>query len=142
MAEQTTIHATCVSVDGKGVLLRGPSGVGKSDLALRLIEGGGMLVSDDQVVLCRHHQQLIASPPASLAGLLEVRGVGICSFNYNKQCKLTALIDLEPGVVPERLPDLENNCENLLGIDITRLMLDPFQASAPAKVRAFLNLIG
>jgi len=140
MTEQITVHATCVAVDGKGVLLRGPSGAGKSDLALRLIEDGGLLVSDDQVVLCAQQNRVIASPPTSLAGLLEIRGVGICSFEFNPACQVAAIIDLEPGVVPERLPNLDEQKEKLLGINIVCLRLDPFQASAPAKVRALLKL--
>lgn len=141
MPDQITVHATCVAVDGKGVLLRGPSGAGKSDLALRLIENGGLLVSDDQVVLSRKKQQIIASPPPSLAGLLEVRGVGICSFDYVEYCDLAVIIDLEPGIVPERMPEISAQQQALLGVDITCLQLDPFHASTTAKVQTALRLI-
>jgi len=141
MVDQVTVHATCVAVDGKGVLLRGPSGAGKSDLALRLIETGSLLVSDDQVVLNRKNQQIIASPPPALAGLLEVRGVGICSYDFATVCDLAIIIDLEGGVVPERMPEIGAQQQTLLGVDITCLKLDPFQASASAKVRAALRLI-
>jgi len=141
MPDQITVHATCVVVDGKGVLLRGPSGAGKSDLALRLIEKGCLLVSDDQVVLSRKNQQIIASPPPSLAGLLEVRGVGICSFDYVEHCDLAVIFDLGPGIVPERMPEISSQQHALLGVDITLMQLDPFQASAAAKVQAALRLI-
>ena len=77
----TYVHATCVALRAgrswRGVLLRGPSGAGKSDLALRLVEGGGRLVADDQTALVPQGSGLVASPPGTLAGLLEVRGVGI-----------------------------------------------------------------
>ena len=71
------VHGTCIAIDGAGVLLRGPSGCGKSDLALRLIDGGAVLVADDRVSLEARAGDLVASAPDALAGLLEVRGVGI-----------------------------------------------------------------
>jgi HPr Serine kinase C-terminal domain len=71
------VHGTVVAIDGGGVLLRGPSGRGKSDLALRLIDAGARLVADDQVLLQRSGMQVLARAPAVLAGLLEIRGVGI-----------------------------------------------------------------
>ena len=71
------VHGTCVAVAGVGVLLRGPPGSGKSDLALRLIDRGAELVADDRVTLRREDDGIVASAPASLAGLIEVRGVGV-----------------------------------------------------------------
>jgi len=139
MAEQITVHATCVALENKGVLLRGPSGAGKSDLAIRLIETGGLLVSDDQVVLTPEKNRIMASPPTSLAGLLEVRGVGICSYDFLKKCQLAVVIDLKPGCTPERMPDINDQRQSLLGVDIACFQLDPFQASAPAKVRIMLK---
>ena len=67
------LHATCVAINDQGVLLVGPSGVGKSDLALRLIDGGAELVSDDQTKVCLEKGKLLASPPDKLAGMLEIR---------------------------------------------------------------------
>jgi HPr kinase/phosphorylase len=72
-----TIHATTVSLDGRGVILRGPSGSGKSDLALRLINEGALLVADDQTILFVESGRMMAQPPAEIAGKMEVRGVGI-----------------------------------------------------------------
>ncbi|WP_040850329.1 HPr kinase/phosphorylase, partial [Nitrospirillum viridazoti] len=73
------VHATCVSVGGAGVLLRGASGSGKSDLALRLVDAGALLVADDQVALAADPTAtlLTATAPERLAGLIEVRGLGI-----------------------------------------------------------------
>ena len=71
------VHGTCIAIDGDGVLLRGPSGSGKSDLALRLIDSGAMLVGDDQLQLSRMGDQLIVRPPDLLSGQLEIRGIGI-----------------------------------------------------------------
>ncbi len=140
MTRCSTIHATCIALDERAVLLRGQPGSGKSDLALCLIESGGTLVSDDQVVVTREHDRLIASPPCKLEGLLEVRGVGICHFPFMAACGLYAVVDLEPGCLPERLPDLAIQKQKILDVEIAGFLLDPFQASAPAKVRAMLKL--
>ena len=72
-----TVHASTVATGGRAVLLSGPSGSGKSDLALRLIDRGFTLVSDDQTVVMREGDRLIASAPPTIAGKLEVRGLGI-----------------------------------------------------------------
>jgi len=140
MTSHTTIHATCVAMDDRAVLLRGQPGAGKSDLALCLIESGGILVSDDQVIVTRKRERLIASPPDKLKGLLEVRGVGICCYPFMARCELFAVVDLEQGCLPERLPDLEAQKQEILGVGIAGFLLDPFQASAPARVRAMLKL--
>src|SRR5436190_12146788 len=103
----TFIHATSVALRANGqwraVLLRGPSGAGKSDLALRLIEAGARLVADDQTHLVRKGGTLMATPPAALAGLIEVRGVGIVKLGRNRllaRAPLALLVDLvAPGQV-------------------------------------------
>ena len=139
------VHATCVALRPHGtssgrtwraVLLRGPSGAGKSDLALRLIEAGGRLVADDQTRLTRSGRTLIATPPATLAGLIEVRGVGIAKLARGQvlaRAPLSLLVDLVPADRIERLPDSAR--ENLLGVDLPLLALAPFEVSAAAKLR-------
>ncbi len=77
VSETLLVHATAVAIEGEAVLLRGPSGSGKSDLALRLIDGGAQLVADDQTLLRRAGGRVLASAPPAIAGLLEVRGVGV-----------------------------------------------------------------
>src|SRR6478752_5882906 len=72
-----TLHASTVAKDGRAVLITGPSGSGKSDLALRLLDRGFTLVSDDQTILKKDGTRLIASTPMTIAGKLEVRGLGI-----------------------------------------------------------------
>ena len=74
------VHATCIDVDGVGVLLRGPPGSGKSDLALRLISDGARLVADDRAELTVDSGQITVSPPSEIAGLIEVRGLGVLRF--------------------------------------------------------------
>ena len=103
----TFVHSTSVALRVKtrwhAVLLRGPSGSGKSDLALRLIEAGGRLVSDDQTHLARRGRSLVATPPPTLAGMIEARGVGIVRLQRNQllaQARVALLVDLVP---PERI---------------------------------------
>lgn len=129
-------HGTCVAIDGAGVLLRGPSGSGKSDLALRLIDGGATLVADDQVAISERDGVLIAEAPAALRNLLEVRGVGIVACP-TQSAPLALLVDLvAPALVP-RLPEAKS--ETLEGVDLPVLALTPFEASAPAKLRQALR---
>ncbi len=127
------VHGTCVAVAGSGVLLRGPSGSGKSDLALRLIDGGARLVADDQVTIEREGDRLLTSPPAAIAGKLEVRGVGILSVEHRAAVPLVLVVDLVAAEAVERLPEAES--VELLGCAIRRLALNPWEASAAAKVR-------
>lgn len=130
------VHASCVALAGRGVLLRGAPGAGKSDLALRLIEGGARLVADDQVALTSGGEALLAAPPSRIAGLLEVRGIGIVSIDFVHRCPVRLAVDLvEPDAV-ERMP--ETATVDLCGHRIAHVMLAPFEASAPAKVRLAL----
>ncbi|OIR08008.1 HPr kinase/phosphorylase [mine drainage metagenome] len=129
----TLIHGSSVMVAGAGVLIRGPSGGGKSDLALRLIDQGALLVADDQTRLTRREDGLRMSCPAAIAGLLEVRGLGIVRLPYRAAAPLRLVVDLVPEAEIERLPDPEPVA--LLGLALPRLRLCPWQASAPAKVR-------
>lgn len=127
------IHASCVAVDGLGVLLRGPSGAGKSDLALRLIDDGARLVSDDQTELTLRNDGLIARAPAALASLLEVRGLGIVRLEPLAEIGVALVADLVPAEALDRMP--EPASVRLLGRDVPLFRLDPFQPSAPAKLR-------
>ncbi len=134
-----TVHATCVEVDGSGVLLRGPSGCGKSDLALRLIDGGARLIADDYTELTRDGETLTARAPDALAGLIEVRGVGLLKTGCAVRAELAVVVDLVPGGQVERLP--EDETAGLLGLDLPRFRLAPFEASAPAKVRLVVRRV-
>jgi len=134
-----TVHGTVVAVDGKGVLLRGPSGSGKSDLALRLIDGGAVLVADDRVVLTRDAGQISASAPAAILGRLEVRGLGIVHLAALKQAPLFLVVDLVEVDI-ERLPTPE--VVDLLGIPLPLIRMSPFEASAPAKIRLAVRTEG
>ena len=130
MTETKTIqlHATCISHGNAGVLIRGSSGAGKSDLALRLIESGAKLVADDQVTLHVSEGGVVALSPACLPGLLEVRGVGILRMpsQDSRRNKVTRL--------PSKLQT------RLAGIYIPKIDLWAFETSAVTKVRLALDL--
>jgi HPr kinase/phosphorylase len=127
------VHATCIAFDGHGILLRGASGSGKSDLALRAIDHGAQLVADDQVVLARDGADMIASAPASLHGLIEIRGVGVMRMDAAAQAKIALVADMTDPHTIERLPD-RRHCD-IDGVSLPWLALAPFEASAPAKLR-------
>ncbi len=127
------VHATCVAVDGNSVLLRGPPGCGKSDLALRLIDSGARLIADDQTELRLIADHLEARAPSKIAGLLEVRGVGVMPTNNLPAAPLSAVIDLVASDAVERVPEAER-CV-YLGVSVPLFRLSAFEASAPAKVR-------
>lgn len=131
------LHASAVAIDDRGVLLLGPSGAGKSDLALRLIDGGAVLIADDRVDLDVRQGDVRLSGPANLAGLLEVRGVGIVRMPFATKMSLSLVVDLVKPEVMERLPD--RLTVDFMGVAVRRIALDPFQASAPAKIRLALR---
>ncbi len=135
------VHATCVAVEGndglRGILLRGASGAGKSDLALRMIDQGALLVADDQCALARQDGRLVASAPAAIAGALEVRGVGLRDVPSLAEVPLALIVDLVAADEVDRLPEAAT--EEILGIAVAHLALDPFAASAPAKLRLALR---
>ena len=132
------IHATTVALAGKAVLLRGPSGSGKSDLALRLVDDGAALVADDQTCLSRRGTELWATAPESLKDLMEVRGIGVVRVPALAEAPVALLVDLVRGAEIERCP--EGDAERLLGVALPRLRIDAAAPSAPAKVRLALGL--
>lgn len=104
------IHATLVAIgreDGSeaGALFLGPPGSGKSDLALRLIHDGALLVADDQVDVSFAHGGLWGTAPGSIAGLIEARGIGLIRLPYAPGVRIAAVFDLTPGAAAERMPE-------------------------------------
>lgn len=129
------IHASCVALGGAGVLLRGAPESGKSDLALRLVDGGGLLVADDLCEIRREGQCLLADLPAavdpSFRGRIALRGIGFLTLPYAGATPLSLIADLAPGGA-----DGDSLGEAVyLGIALPRIVLDPFQASAAARLR-------
>lgn len=132
------VHATCVSLYGAGLIIRGPSGAGKSDLALRLIDRGARLVADDRVDLLVSDNGVIARAPETLAGLLEVRGLGILRVPVLEATVVRLVVNLVNHKNVPRLSD--RRMTNLIGMDVPTVTLDPFEASAVPKVRLALEL--
>ena len=134
------VHGTSVELGGMAVLLRGPSGSGKSDLALRLIDAGARLVADDLVALAAEGGRLVAAlpetAPANLVGCLEVRGLGILKVASVAAAPLALVVDLVVSDAVARLPEPER--VELGGILLPCLKLAPFEAAAAAKVRLAL----
>jgi serine kinase of HPr protein (carbohydrate metabolism regulator) len=144
-AAQELVHGTCVALGANAALLRGGSGAGKSDLALRFLalprEAGlePRLVADDQVVVeARGPRELIASPPATLAGKLEVRGLGILEIAHLEQARLVLVVDLVPREQVPRMPPepLENTV--IAGVAVPFLKLAPFEPSSALKLKLAL----
>ena len=135
-AARIVLHASCVELFGTGVVLLGGSGAGKSDLALRLIDGGARLVADDRLAVERHGERLIGRAPAAIAGLLEVRGLGIMRLEHCASTRLGLVVALRAAPVP-RLP--EPMTYDLLGVALPYLELDPWAPSACAKLRLALT---
>lgn len=134
------LHASCVAIENIGCLLLGPSGSGKSDLALRLVmDHKARLVADDQVALERRADRLVASVPSTLAGLIEVRGLGIVRLAHRARTTLGLAVVLVPPDEIERLPEGDEGVE-YLGVALPLLRLTPFEASAPHKVRLAARL--
>ena len=126
-----TLHASCVAIDGHAVLIEGRSGRGKSDLALRLIDRGARLVSDDYTVLVRERDRLLAQPPATIAGRIEVRGIGIVDMPHSERVAVALAVCLADEV--ERMPE-DGAARTIAGIVVPMITLDAREASAAIKV--------
>ena len=140
--DRTIVAGTTVARDGFAALIRGPSGAGKSDLALRCIMSGFEprfdLVSDDQTTVHLQDGNLLAAAPKAITGKLEVRGVGIVTLVPVVGAQVVLLVDLTDGPV-ERLPAYPGPRESILGQALDRLVLRPFEASAPYKLAIALE---
>jgi HPr kinase/phosphorylase len=139
------VHGSCVALGSRAALLRGPSGAGKSDLALRFLalsgEGGErpLLVADDQVFVTPNgNGGLVASAPATIAGKIEVRGLGIIEVPAVGQAELALVCDLVGTKEVPRMPPHPPERTVIAGVHVPLIKLDPFEASAPLKLRMAL----
>ena len=134
-----TIHASTVALDGRAILISGPSGSGKSDLALRLIDRGYTLVSDDQTIVRREGETLISSAPPTIAGKLEIRGVGIVDMATAANIPIALYVELTSEIM--RLPD-DRRERPVLGVNLPLVSVDAQTASAASKVALALDRLG
>lgn len=132
------VHASCVAIGGRAVLLAGRSGAGKSDLALRLIDRGAKLVSDDYTELRCLGATLLAKAPETIAGKIEVRGVGIVELEFEADVPVCLYADLDRAA--DRLP--EARVIALAGMNIPLIALAALEASAPLKLEQALLRFG
>ena len=131
-------NVSCVAIDGQALLIEGPPGAGKSSLALALIEAGAVLVGDDGVMLAADGKRLLASPPPNIAGLIEVRGVGLVTLPTTS-APVALAIALDESA--PRLPDGPGTA-SWCGIAVPRLLLYPDPASLPLRARWALHQHG
>lgn len=129
-----TLHASCVALAGRAVLIRGASGRGKSALALRLLALGAGLVADDRTRVWRAGPQVRAAAPASIAGLIEARGVGILHLPAMPPQPLALIVDMD-AIETARLPAPQR--ETLLGVSLPVLKNCP-AAHFPAALLLYL----
>jgi serine kinase of HPr protein (carbohydrate metabolism regulator) len=130
------LHASCVSVGRSAVLIVGPSGAGKSDLALRLIDRGATLVADDCTLLRRDGAGLIARAPDTIAGRIEVRGIGILSMAHRDNVPVALIVLL--GKTVDRMPE-PDAATDVLGMAVPSINIEAHEASAPIKVELALR---
>ena len=133
------LHASCVAIDGRAILISGPSGSGKSDLSLRLLDRGFTLVSDDRTIVRMEGGTLVASAPDTIKGKLEVRGIGIVEVDQVQDVPLALVVELATEI--ERLPD-DSRERQILGIGVPLISVDARAASAPSKVALALDRLG
>jgi serine kinase of HPr protein (carbohydrate metabolism regulator) len=134
-----TIHASTVAKQGRAVLITGPSGSGKSDLALQLLDRGFTLVSDDRTILRKDGDRLMATAPPNIAGKLEIRGLGIIDMEAVGDVPVALLVELTSDI--QRLPD-DSRERPILGVRLPLITIDAMTASAPSKVALALERMG
>nr|WP_294846263.1 HPr kinase/phosphatase C-terminal domain-containing protein [uncultured Sphingomonas sp.] len=133
------LHATTVALDGRAVLIAGPSGSGKSDLALRLLDHGFALVSDDRTIVSKEGGRIVGRAPLNIRGKLEIRGIGIVEMDSIESAPIAMAVELTSDI--ERMPD-EGQTRLLHGVHIPLIRIDAMTASAPAKVVVALDRLG
>ena len=136
-----TVHATAVLVGADGVLIRGPSGSGKSALAQALIRRGGRLIADDRLTLSNCHGRLVASAPFATAGLIELRGRGLVSVPHEPSGVIRLVADIVETEGLERMPEAHQLTATFLGIALPRQPVPDATERAVVLVEAALETL-
>ena len=134
--ETRRIHGTSIALGENGLLITGESGSGKSDLALRLIDSGATLISDDQTVCMKKETSIHLFSMEKIYGLIEIRGIGLIKVPYIENIKLRMIIQLVDKEI-DRLPKIKK--KKLLGFNFPLIKIFPKEASAVAKIKLKLN---
>ena len=134
-----TIHASSVAIDGRAVLITGPSGSGKSDLTLRLLDRGFALVSDDQTLVKKTATRLTASAPPTIRGKLEIRGIGIVEMDHIDDQPVALVVELTSDI--QRIPD-DSRDRPIMGVPVPLISVYAMSASAASKVALALDRLG
>lgn len=129
---ESSLHATSVDLKGKGVLILGKSGMGKSSLALQLIDRGATLVSDDQTLVSYEDKKILMSPPELLKGMMEVRELGLCTFPFHSPSPLALCVEISEKDEMERLPD--SHFKEYYGVPVPLLKLKKDDPLGPMKI--------
>lgn len=135
----TLLHASLVAFGTVGVLIRGPSGSGKSQLCLQLMDRNASLVADDQVKLKVENKKLMGSAPEALAGMLEIRGLGLVKYPAVAEAEIKLVVDLRPFAEISRMPEPDEMWVEILGFNVRRFSLDPQAQAAVQKLQAALT---
>jgi len=131
------IHGSTIEIKGKAVLISGKSGMGKSSLALQLMDRGGLLVADDQTLISFEEKELVTRAPASIQGMMEVRGIGICTFPFQESSPLSLCVEICEEKTLERLP--ERLFIEYYGIQVPLLKLEKADPLGAIKVELRLG---
>jgi len=142
---ETRLHGSAVMLDGAGLLIIGTPGSGKTSLILSLIcQHGATLIADDQVIVRRQNEQLLLSAPSRLAGIVEVRELGLVRFPHTEvSCPLALIVQLASAETLERLPAQHPGQarECLLGLSIPQVSLAARAALTSLKVLLALRIV-
>lgn len=138
-AGHCTYPASCVSIGGSAILITGESGIGKSELALALIDRGARLISDDQVALRCEGERVIASPAQNIGGQIEVRNLGLMPMETGPECPVALLIELN-RIAPRWIERCDQRV--ILGIAIPQILLSPDSTVLAIKAEMALHAYG
>jgi hypothetical protein len=140
-APPLVIQASAVAIEGRALLIEGPPGSGKSSLALALIDRGAALIGDDAVTLTASDGRLIAAPPPNIAGLIEVRGIGLIRLPAVSDIPVALILSLG-GATAVRLPEVPLPHRTIAGVAIPVLAFDPGTIAPALRAEHALSLQG